>query len=181
MKILVLYTTVDGHTGKIATALSEQFEALGHEVFVTETSDPGYCDPATFDAAMLCSPIRMGKYPDEFVKFISEWRSSLEEVPTALVTSSLFITCEDPDELGQAEAYPVALTEETGWKPEKIFNVAGSLNFPEYDFFTRWIMRRAAKAENWPAEVDREYDFTDWDGLSAIAEEFVSYISKRAA
>ena len=181
MQILVLYSTSEGHTAKIATAFAEVFQDLGHEVFLTATADPGYCDPGTFDAAVLCAPIHMGAYPSNFIQYIENWKSALAKIPSVLVTSSLFIVCAEDKEREQAEGYPHELIAKTGWKPTRIYNVAGSLNYPEYDFFKRWVMKRAAKLENWPDDTDTEHDFTNWEGLKAFADEFAKTIASEAA
>lgn len=181
MQILVLYSTSEGHTAKIAKVLADVFESLGNEVVLTQTSDPGYCDPGTFDAAVLCAPIHVGWYPSEFVQFIKDWKSSLSEVPTALVTSSLMSASPDEKDREKAEQFPVDLMSETGWTPGQIYNVSGSLNYPEYDVIKRWVMKRAAKSGNFPVDTDTEYDFTDWEALRAFANEFLSSIDVKAA
>lgn len=181
MQILVLYSTEEGHTKKIATALSSAFEDMGNEVFLTKTFDPGYCDPGTFDAAVLCAPIHMGQYPSDFVTYIENWKSALSSVPSTLVTSSLFINCKGEKEQEEAKAYPTELASKTGWKPDYIYNVAGALNYPEYDFFKRWIMKRAAKQEGLPMDTDINHELTDWEELRAFAEEIIQNIKKNSA
>ncbi|MEM8650692.1 MAG: flavodoxin domain-containing protein [Pseudomonadota bacterium] len=181
MQILVLYSTSEGHTAKIANRFAEVFENLGHQVFLTATSDPGYCDPGTFDAAVLCAPIHMGQYPSDFVQYISDWKSALSGVPTALVTSSLFIVCSEEDAQMKAKGYPDELSARTGWKPDCVYNVAGSLNYPQYDFFKLWMMKWAAKSEEWPTDTDSEHIFTDWNELSAYANDFLKTANADAA
>lgn len=181
MQILVLYSTVEGHTAKIARRIANKIEALGNEVFLTETSDPGYCDPGVFDAAILCAPIHMGMYPDEFVQYVKDWQPVLSRVPSALITSSLLIACKDDDAQKEAKAYPAKLIFETDWEPDKTYNIAGSLNYPEYDFFKRWIMKRAARSENWSDDTREEHDFTQWDDLETFTDDFLTFIRKEAA
>ncbi|MDJ0612708.1 MAG: flavodoxin domain-containing protein [Rhizobiaceae bacterium] len=181
MQILILYSTIEGHTAKIAKKLADAFEDLDNEVFLSVTSDPGYCDPGTFDATILCAPIHMGSYPGDFIDYIENWKSALSQVPNALVTSSLMIACADEDEQTEAKSYPTKLTKQTGWQPSQVYNVAGSLNYPEYGFFKRWLMKRAAQTENWPDQTDKEHDFTDWKALKTFAKQFADSLKKEVA
>ena len=178
MRILILYATVEGHTRKIAETLTSEFEAHYMDVILTNVSDPGYCDPGTFDAAVLCAPIHIHRYPSEFVKYIQSWKSSLQEVPTALVTVSLAIASDKVDERQEAEEYPQILVSKTGWLPDHYHHAAGALKFLEYDFFKRWMMRRISDAEGGPVDTSKDHELTDWSALKAFAEEFVNELKR---
>lgn len=176
MGVLVLYSTVEGHTRKIAEAVARQFENDGHEVALTATSDPGYCDPGTFDAAILLAPIHMGNYPPDFVRYIQNWKASLNAVPNALITVSLAIASKNEDEREEAMSFPAKLAEQTGWNPLERHHAAGALKYLEYDFFKRWIMRRIAAAEGGPVDTSKDYELTDWAALSAFITGFEAHL-----
>ncbi len=176
MRILVLYATVEGHTRKIAETLADEFEASYMDVILTNVSDPGYCDPGTFDAAVLCAPIHISRYPSGFVKYIQSWKSSLQEVPTVLVTVSLAIASDEADERKEAEGYPKDLTDKTGWYPDQYYHAAGALKYLEYDFFKRWMMRRISDSEGGPVDTSKDHELTDWPALRAFASEFANKI-----
>jgi menaquinone-dependent protoporphyrinogen oxidase len=174
MKFLVLYATVEGHTHKIADSIAAQLESLGGEVFLTNVIDPGYCDPGMADAAILCAPIHIGNYPSTFVQYIQNWKSALQDIPTALVTVSLSIASEDGHERDEALDYPEKLVKQTGWNAEYNLNVAGALKYLEYDFFKKWMMRRLADAEGGPVDTSKDHEFTDWDALTEFIDKFAS-------
>lgn len=174
MQILVLYSSVEGQTGKIAGTLAKEFETLGNEVFLTKATDPGYCDPGTYDAAVLCGPIHIGHYPSDFVSYIQNWKHALITIPNALLTISLAIASEDEDDRSEARNYPEKLIKKTGWKPDELVHVAGALKFVEYDFFKRWVMKWIAQKQGGPVDTNKDYEFTDWDALRKFAEAFVS-------
>ncbi|MGI9350872.1 MAG: flavodoxin domain-containing protein [Rhizobiaceae bacterium] len=178
MKIMVLYSTVEGHTAKIAKLLADGLEQKGNEVFVTEPSDQGYCDPGKFDAAILCAPIHIGQYPSDFVSFIQNRKSALQDIPTGLVTVSLSIASNHEVERKEAEGYPQMLIDKTGWTPGQTYNAAGALKYVEYDFFKRWIIRRIANAEGGPIDTSQDHELTDWDDLNAFAASFLMNTTK---
>ena len=181
MDLLVLYSTSEGHTAKIARKIVEVLENRNHNVTLTATSDPGYCDPATFDAAILCAPIHMASYPSDFVQFVTDWKHSLQKVTTMLVTSSLLIAADSEEKKQEAEQYPIGLAESSGWQPDQIYNVAGSLNYPEYDLFKRWIMKLAARELDWSDDTSKEFELTDWKELKLTMDDFLNTFSKKVA
>jgi menaquinone-dependent protoporphyrinogen oxidase len=178
MRVLVLFATVEGHTEKIAGFISRMLQDGGHEVFLSATNQAGYCDPGTVDAAILCAPIHIGRYPSDFVHYIQNWKSSLVDIPNALITSSLAIASDDEEEQSEARAFPDKLAKQTGWKPRKVFNVAGALKYTGYDFFKRWMMRRISASEGGPVDTSKDHELTDWDALAAFVTDFMKSSAK---
>lgn len=176
MSVLVFYATVEGHTEKIARHLAARLEKAGLRVEVASADQAGFCDPGTYEAAIMCAPIHIGRYPSSFVSFVSNWKASLQAVPDALVTVSLAIASEIEEERSEARAYPQRLIEQTGWKPDETFDVAGALKYTEYDFFRRWIMRRIAGKEGGPVDTSKDHELTDWAALDAFADSFAARV-----
>ncbi len=180
MRILVLFDTVEGHTKKIAGAISGQIEDAGHEVIVTRASDTGYLDPGNFDAAVLCAPIHIGDYPAALVRFVQNWKHALKDKPCAFVSVTLAINSDDADEVAEATAFPTTLFERTGWAADQVHNAAGALKYLEYDFFKRWMMKRISAAEGGPVDTSRNYEFTDWDALKRFVSGFLEFAQARS-
>ena len=172
MKILVLFSSVEGHTKKIASEIASQLEKSGAEVFLTNVTDPGYCDPGVYDAAILCAPIHIGEYPSAFIQYIQNWKSALKSIPTAMISVSLAIISDDPSEKSEAEAYTDQLLEKTGWIADHVHHAAGALKYLEYDFFKRWVMRRIVGSESGMVDTSKDYELTDWKALSEFVGEF---------
>lgn len=173
MAILVFFASVEGHTRKIAETVAALIEDRGKEVALTEAGQIGFCDPGTYEAAILCAPIHIGEYPPGFTHFIQNWKASLKAVPTALVTVSLAVISDDPAEREEAAGFPDRLAEKTGWQADYTHNAAGALKYLEYDFFKRWVMRRIAAEEGGPVDTGRDHELTDWQALEDFIVEFL--------
>ena len=178
MRILVFFDTVEGHTRKIAETIAGWLEETGATVMLTSAKQVGYCDPGEFDGVILCAPIHMGNYPQAFVDFISDWRDALSAIPTALVTVSLGIASDFPDEQAEVKLFPRQLEDATGWKAGLEHHAAGALKFQQYDFFKRWMMRRISGKEGGPVDTSKDHELTDWSALKKFSQEFASSISK---
>jgi len=60
MKILFLYSTVDGHTLKICRRLQQLLERAGHQVTLSDLRPDA--DLAPFDTIVVGASIRYGKH-----------------------------------------------------------------------------------------------------------------------
>lgn len=179
MNILIFYATVEGQTRKIAKTIAAAIEAAGHMVFLADAAQPGLTDPAEYDAAILCAPIHIGKYPAPFMHFIQQWKGSLSSVPTALVTVSLAIASRNEKERKEAANFPRELEQATGWRAGMECNAAGALKYLEYDFLRRWAMRYISGKEGGPTDTSQDYEMTDWKELEQFVTKFLSGIAAK--
>ncbi len=180
MIILIAYATVEGQTTTIAAHIAGQVEAAGHQAILVDLAQPGFGLPAGIDAAILCAPIHAGRYPATMIRFVQDWKSELEGIPTALVTVSLAIASEHEDERAEAVAYPERLRAETGFKPKVLHHAAGALKYVEYDFFKRWMLRRIAESEGAPVDTSRDHELTDWNAIDGFVRSFLLQAGKEA-
>ncbi|PZU22659.1 MAG: protoporphyrinogen oxidase [Shinella sp.] len=172
MIILVGYTSIEGQTRKIASAIAEQVEARGHRAVLFDVATMAEYSLERPEAAILCAPVHGGRYPAPFFDFVRREHGWLNGVPSAFVSVSLMIASEYSEEQDEARHFADQLIAETGWTPREIAHVAGALRFAEYDFFKRWMVRRiAAKApaaEGVSGKADRE--FTDWSQVAGFVD-----------
>lgn len=172
MIILVGYTSIEGQTRKIASAIAEQIEDRGHRAVLFDVATMAEYTLERPEAAILCAPVHGGRYPAPFFDFVRRERDWLNAVPSAFVSVSLMIVSDFPEEQDEARHFADLLVAETGWAPRDVAHVAGALRFTEYDFFKRWMVRRiAAKApaeEGVSSKSDRE--FTDWPELAGFVD-----------
>jgi menaquinone-dependent protoporphyrinogen oxidase len=180
MIVLVAFATVEGHTGKIARRIATAIEEAGHQVVLADLAQPGFAIPGAFDAAILCGPIHMGRYPQALMRFAQTFKAELMARPSALVTVSLAIASTNRDEVEEARAYPAWFSAETGFEPTIRYNTEGALKYVEYDFFKRWIMRRIAQQEGEPVDVTRDHELTDWPALDGFVQDFLAKSAKAA-
>ncbi|MFZ1812954.1 MAG: flavodoxin domain-containing protein [Rhizobiaceae bacterium] len=174
MLVLVAYATVEGQSRKIASHMAETLEKSGHQALLVDLNGPGFALPGTFDRAILCGSIHIGRYPPALVSFVSNWKSELMARPCALVTVSLAIASEVAEEVREAQAFPLVLASTTGFKADMLHHAAGALKYLEYDFFKRWMMRRIATKEGGPDDVSKDHELTDWKALDAFVADFIA-------
>lgn len=177
MAILVLYATVEGHSRTIAEHAATLLEGRGHPVVLGDMREPGFAVPGRFDGILLCAPIHIGRYPDPLIRFASDWKDALDDVPNALISVSLAIASDSAEERTEAQAYPEGLEKKTGYRPRLVHHAAGALKYAEYDFFKRMMMRRIAAKEGGPVDTSRDHVLTDWDALDRFLGDFSDLVA----
>lgn len=170
MKVLIVYSTTEGHTRKIVERLAARIRRHGTEVEVHDsTALPQPLDVAYFDAVILAGSVHHGRHQAALIHFIKAQRDMLKTKPTALVSVSFSAMEDDP---ADAQGYVNQLVEETDWQPSETFLVAGALLYTEYDFMKRWVIKLIMAKHGQPSDTTRDYEFTDWPAVDAFADAF---------
>lgn len=88
-KIVIAYATRAGSTAETALLIGERFESAGFRV---ETRDLRQgIDPSLYDGFVIGSAIRAGRWLSEAVRFVASHKERLQEGPTALFLTSLYL------------------------------------------------------------------------------------------
>ena len=175
--IPVFYATTHGQTAKIANHLASTFESLGYpsKPLLLETLSWNDLDWSEVEAVVVSASVYMGKHQRTARRFATKYRSKLSRVPSLFVSVSLAIHSQNAEEREQAQRIADGIADQTGWRPERVSCVAGALAYSRYGFFTKWLMRRIAKAEGGSTDTTQDHEYTDWPALTHIAEEFVQH------
>ena len=94
-KIVIAYATRAGSTAETALWIAGRFESAG---FLAETRDLRQgIDPSLYDGFVIGSAIRAGRWLSEAVGFVASHKERLQEGPTALFLTSLYLKDPTPD------------------------------------------------------------------------------------
>ena len=83
MKVLLLYSTVDGHTLEICRRLEKVVTESGHDVTLSELTADSDPELEPFDGVVIGASIRYGKHRPEVARFIERNRATLEAKSSA--------------------------------------------------------------------------------------------------
>lgn len=181
--ILILYATRQGQTRRITEhlAAAARTRELVAEVRNASEIKPEFSlDP--YSSAVLAASVHMHKHEPEMVRFVKEHRAALERIPTLFLSVSLSEAgAEDPQATPEHRAQSAADSErmiqafldQTGWHPRQIRAIAGALTYSKYNFVVRLVMKRIARQAGAPTDTSRDYEFTDWEALDRLLDEFL--------
>ena len=158
-KVLVAFASKAGSTGEVAEAISQVLNAKGMTVDVRQIKHVK--DVSGYQAFVIGSAIRMGRWLPEATKFLEAHKSELSQSPTAFFTVCLTLAKDNAKNRSEVEGYmrPVRAILE----PVSLGLFGGKLDLGKLSFIEGFIMTNLIKS--------RVGDFRNWDAIRAWAGE----------
>jgi menaquinone-dependent protoporphyrinogen oxidase len=177
--IYIPFSTGEGQTAKIAHYIADVLRARGEHAQTADIKQSDGSIPGGYDGVIVGASIHMGKHDKHAVDYVRRNRTALEQLPSALFSVSL-AAHGDTDE---AEGYVEEFEEQTGWHPSRVALFGGALRYTQYGFLKRHMMKKIAsgKPGNLGTDVERDYVYTEWDGVKRFAEDFLDELISRGA
>lgn len=166
-KILILYSTTDGHTIEICHRLQGIIEQQAHHVSLFSVSDSTGLDLQAFDKIVIGASIRYGKHSPQVVEFINENKELLDSKPNAFF--SVNVVARKPDK-NQPETNPYLqkFLKQISWRPKQLAVFAGKIDYPSYRFLDRLMIRLIMWMTKGPTDPKAVVEFTDWQQVEAF-------------
>jgi len=159
--ILVLHSSVDGHTVKICQRLKQVMEEADHKVTMLPIESGDGVDLSAFDKIVIGASIRYGKHRQSVVDFIDRHRSLLERKANAFF--SVNIVARKPGKnTPETNPYLRKFLRETEWRPNQLAVFAGKLDYPKYGIVDRQMIRLIMWITKGPTDPATVVEFTDW-------------------
>lgn len=168
---LLVYASKHGHTAKIATRLAEAMRGEGLEVDLCEVGEAGDAKPGRYELVVVAGSLHQEHHQKDIVRWVTERRETLADVASVFISVSLSAADDSEESQSGLRRCIDAFVEETGWTPGRIEPIAGALQYREYDFVTRQVMRMLMKKMGHPTDASHDYDYTDWDGVERLGHE----------
>ncbi len=167
-KILIIYSSVHGHTHKVTDFLKQQLESLGNDVSIATLNEaPGF---ASFDKVVIGASIRHGKHNPAVYQFISDNLQQLDEKPNSFFSVNL-VARKPAKNTPETNPYMRAFLAKTPWKPKLLSVVAGNLNYKGYNALDRNAIRFIMWLTKGPTAIDTNVEFTNWDKVAEYAQQ----------
>ena len=167
---LILYSTVDGHTKRIALRVQQSIEAFGHTVRVVAIDDAAGLDLAAFDQIVIGASIRYGHHRRSVLDFIRKNRSLLERKANAFFSVNIVARKAEKNR-PETNPYLQKFLRRIDWKPQRLAVFGGRLDYPSYGFFDRQIIRLIMSITHGPTDPATVIDFTDWLAVEAFGRD----------
>ena len=168
-KILLLYSTTDGHTLKICTRLQQVIERQAHQVTLAAVRDARDIDLDRFDQIVIGASIRYGKHSPLVLDFVNRNAQLLDSKSNAFFTVN--IVARKPEKnRPDTNPYMQKFLQQIAWRPKQLAVFAGKLDYPKYGFFDRLMIRFIMLMTDGPTDSKLVVEFTDWPQVEAFAQ-----------
>jgi len=172
-KILILYSTTDGHTVEICKRIAQTAEALGNDVQLLDIKDDPELVPGSFDKIVIGASIRYGKHQPLVNDLIKKNQGILESHPNAFF--SVNVVARKPEKnTPETNPYLQKFLGQIGWKPQLLGVFAGRIDYPSLGFVDKHMIRLIMWITKGPTDPTLTVEFTDWSKV----EEFGRKVSE---
>jgi menaquinone-dependent protoporphyrinogen oxidase len=172
-KILIVFSTTDGHTRDICLKLKTVAECDLHQVTIIPVAESDAVDLHSFDKIVIGASIRYGKHNPLVADFINRNKQILEGKPNAFF--SVNVVARKPDKnRPETNPYLKKFLRQITLRPQHLGVFAGMINYSLYGPIDRNMIRFIMWITSGPTDLNTVIDFTDWQQV----EDFGHLISK---
>ncbi len=168
-KILILYSTTDGHTIEICKRIQRTLEAHGESVELCDLKGGPELGDFEFDKIVIGASIRYGKHQPLVGKFIGRNQDTLERHPNAFF--SVNVVARKPEKnRPETNPYLQKFLKTISWQPQRLGVFAGKIDFPSLGFVDRQMIRLIMWITKGPTDPTATVEFTDWGKVEEFGE-----------
>lgn len=168
-RILIIFSTTDGHTVKICDRLRQVIEKNAHQVSVVSVKEVAQTDLRAFDKIVVGASIRYGKHSKLVFDFIRSNLQLLDSKSNAFF--SVNIVARKPEKnRPDTNPYMRKFLKRIAWRPKQLAVFAGKLDYPRYSPFDRFMIRFIMLMTKGPTDPATVVEFTDWQQVEAFGQ-----------
>ena len=168
-KFLIIYSTTDGHTKMICERI-KNFLTDGNLVELLSLEESKKVNLSNFEKIIIGASIRYGKHSKELYKFINLNKNILDQKKSAFF--SVNVVARKPEKnTAETNPYIKKFLKISKWRPNKIKVFAGKVDYPNYNFFDKYIIKFIMFITKGPTDTSQSYEFTDWSKVDDFSQE----------
>ena len=166
---LIIYSSTDGQT-KIICEKIKSFSKNSESVKLISLEEASNFNLQSYEDIIIGASIRYGKHNKNLYKFISSNKETLEKKRSAFF--SVNVVARKPEKnTPETNPYMKKFLKISNWKPDKLGVFAGKVNYPNYGFFDKYIIRLIMFITKGPTDTSKSFEFTDWSKVEDFAKE----------
>ena len=166
---LIIYSSTDGQT-KIICEKIKNFSKNSESIKLISLEEAHDFNLQSYENIIIGASIRYGKHNKNLYKFISSNKETLEKKRSAFF--SVNVVARKPEKnTPETNPYMKKFLKISNWKPDKLGVFAGKVNYPNYGFFDKYIIRLIMFITKGPTDTSKSFEFTDWSKVEDFAKE----------
>ena len=167
-KLLILYSTVDGHAKHICEYAQDKLKGDKDIIIASLDDDPTH-NLSDFDEILLGASVRYGFHRKNVYEFVRENKDELDKKKTAFF--SLNLTARKPEKASpETNPYIVKFLKKVDWNPNLKSVFAGRLDYPSLNCPNRLAILLIMAITNGPKDLSKVHDFTNWSKVDEMVE-----------
>ena len=152
---LIIYSSTDGHTKTICKRIID-FLKDGNLARLVSLNEAKNLDLSEFDKIRIGASIRYGKHSEDLYKFIELNKNILNEKES--IFFSVNVVARKPEKnTPDKNPYIKNFLKLSKCKPKKIGVFAGKVDYPNYNFFDKHIIKLIMFITSGPIDTSQSY------------------------
>ena len=168
-KILIIYSSIDGHTLEICHLLQKVIEQQDQQVELVSVNDAEHVNLMLFDKIVIGASIRYGKHSPKIYQFIKMNQKILESKANAFFSVNLVARKPDKNQ-PDTNPYLKKFLKQISWHPKEVAVFAGKIDYQRYSTIDRQIIRGIMWITHGPTDPNTIVEFTDWEQVKAFGK-----------
>ncbi|MEA9389823.1 menaquinone-dependent protoporphyrinogen IX dehydrogenase [Acerihabitans sp. TG2] len=179
MKTLILYSSRDGQTRKIAQFIAEQpdLSSGSSHCDVLDLAAAEQLDLPRYDRVLIGASIRYGHFAAALPVFIKRHLVWLNSVPSGFFSVNLTAR-KVGKHTPQTNVYTRKFLASSAWRPDRCEVFAGALRYPHYGWLDRVMIQLIMRMTGGETDATKDVEYTDWQQVNNFAKDFASLTAK---
>ena len=169
MDDLIIYSSTDGQTKKICEKIKENLPS-GNKFKLISLDEALNFNLEKCEKIIIGASIRYGRHNKKVLDFIIKNKNILDLKKTAFFSVNVVARKEEKS-TPETNPYVLNFLKETNWKPNKLSVFAGKVDYPNYNFINKIVIRFIMMITKGPTDINNSYEFTNWENVRKFAKE----------
>ena len=166
---LLIYSSTDGHTKTICNRITKFLNKDGFSKVVS-LEEATKINLSEFNKIIIGASIRYGKHSKELYKFVNTNKNILDNKQGTFFSVNV-VARKLEKNTPETNPYIKKFLKISNWRPKKIGVFAGRVDYPNYDFLDKYVIKFIMFLTNGPTDTSQSYEFTDWLKVDEFAKE----------
>ena len=169
MDDLIIYSSTDGQTKKICEKIKENLPS-GNKFKLISLDEALNFNLEKCEKIIIGASIRYGRHNKKVLDFIIKNKNILDLKKTAFFSVNVVARKEEKS-TPETNPYVLSFLKKTNWKPNKLSVFAGKVDYPNYNFINKIVIRFIMMITKGPTDINNSYEFTNWENVRKFAKE----------
>ena len=123
-----------------------------------------------FDQIIIGASVKYGDHNKKIYNFVKNNKFLLKRKKTVFFSVNATARKSEKN-TPNTNPYIIKFLKKTNWKPDHIGVFAGKIDFPNYNFLEKYLIKFIMWITNGPTDTTKTYEFTDWNAVKKFSRE----------
>ena len=167
-QLLILYSTVDGHTKNICEYAQSKLKS-DKSITISSIENSDEHDISNFSEILIGASVRYGYHRKNVYEFINKNKEELNKKKTTFFSVNLTARKSDKN-TPETNPYIKKFIKKLDWQPTLLAVFAGRLDYPSLDCANKLAILFIMFITNGPKDISQVYELTDWGKVDELID-----------